>query len=231
MTLPSHEETRDVVDVRIDPEDGDREIRQRFRTLTDKLALGTATVGVFGLDHIGLELLVAAGADGTRVVAVASDPDVTPDRLPAASRRVIASLPEAHVGHQPTALLAADVVVVSVVGAPGPVAAAGGLRAGQLVLVASAAPPGEGAESMLDEMLAAARLVRGIDVAVAWITIGPEPAVIGIDAISTELGERFLLALPDPEPAVVVTLVDDEEDGANRPRSGPPDLGPQHVGA
>jgi hypothetical protein len=215
MSLPSHEEARDVVDVRVDPEDGDREVRQRFRTLAEKLALGTATVGVFGLDPVGLEMLLAAGAGGTRVVAVDADPDIAPDQLPSASRRAIARLPEARIGHQPTALLAADVVVVSAAGAPHLEAAASGLRSGQLVLLASDSPAGDVEDAGLDGMLAAARLVRGIDVAVAWIIVGTEIAVAGSDPVSIELARRFVSWLPAGEPPVIVTLVDEEaRDGA-----------------
>src|SRR5215218_7399355 len=62
MSSPSRE-ARDLVDLRTDQTaalDG----RQRLRTVAEKLALGTATVGVFGLDPIGLEFVAAAGADG-----------------------------------------------------------------------------------------------------------------------------------------------------------------------
>ena len=78
MSSPSREDARDLVDLRIDTDVGGGDERQRLRTLAEKLALGTATVGVFGLDSIGLEFLVAAGADGSRVIAVDSDPDATP---------------------------------------------------------------------------------------------------------------------------------------------------------
>jgi len=178
--------------------------------LAEKLALGTATVGVVGLDSIGLELLVAAGADGARVVAVDVDPDVTPETLPVASRRAIAALPGARVGHRPTALLAADVVIVSLLAVPDPAVAAGGLRSGQLVLMASDEPPGEAADAVLGAMLSDARLTRGVDVAVAWITVGPELDVTGIDAVSAALGRRFVRSLHPVEAPVVVTLVEDD---------------------
>jgi hypothetical protein len=209
MSSPSRE-ARDLVDLRTDAEAAARDGSERLRTVAEKLALGTATVGVFGLDPIGLEFVVAAGADGARVVAVDADPDATPETLSADARRVLASLPESRVGHQPTALLAADVVVVSAPGTSDPVAAAAGLRAGQLVLVASDHAPGEEADASVDRMLDAARLVRGEDVAVAWIAVGSEADVTGSDRFAADLAQRFLASLPATEPTNVVTLVDDD---------------------
>ena len=149
-------------------------------------------------------------------------PTPPPDTLPVASRRALASIPESRVGHQPTALLAADVVIVSALGAPDPTAAAGGVRAGQLVLLVSDEPPDDSANAMLDVMLERARIVRAVDVAVAWITIGPELDVAGTDAVATELARRFLSSLPMAAPPVVVTLVDDGsgEAAADHDRDG-----------
>ncbi len=204
------------MDLRTETEPAERRGCDRLRTVAEKLALGTATVGVFGLDRIGLEFVAAAGADGAHVVAVDADPESTPETLSADARRVLASLPESRVGHQPTALLAADVVVVSVPGASDPLAAAAGLRTGQLVLVASDhGPPGE-ADAIVERMLDEARLVRGEDVAVAWVTLGSEADVTGGDGFATDLAQRFLASLPATEPTNVVTIIEDgrADDGA-----------------
>ena len=213
MSSPSRE-TRDLVDLRTRTEPVERGGCERLRTVAEKLALGTATVAVFGLDPIGLEFVAAAGADGARVVAVDADPESTPETLSDDARRVLAALPESRVGHQPTALLAADVVVVSVPATSDPAAASAGLRAGQLVLVASDHGPGDEADAIVDRMLGEARLVRGEDVAVAWITVGSEADVTGGDGFATDLAERFLASLP--EPTNVVTLIEDgEADGGD----------------
>lgn len=164
MSSPSREDARDRVDLRTGTGAGDLHGHHRLRTLAEKLAVGTATVGVFGLDPIGLEFLVAAGGDGAHVVAVDLDPELDPAGLPMESRQVLAALPEVRIGHQPTALLAADVVIVSMLGAPDPAAAASGLRAGQLLLMASSEPAGDGADAWLDTVLEEARIVREVDV-------------------------------------------------------------------
>ena len=174
--------------------------------LAEKLTLGTATVGVFGLDPIGLEFLVAAGGDGAPVVAVDLEPDADPGELPASSRQVLAALPEVRIGRQATALLAADVVIVSMLGSPDPAAAASGLHPGQLLLMASSEPPGDDAETWLDTALEHARVFREVDIAAAWITLGTSPEIIGTDAVATELARRFLALLPTPEISVVVNL-------------------------
>ena len=219
MCALSHEETRDLVDLRIDSEVGEPIGCQRFQTLIDKLALGTAIVGVYGLDPVGLALLAAAGAGGTRVIAVDPDPAVPTDPLADMVRRALASLPEGRLGRTPTALLSADVVVVSVCGVQDPVAAAAGLRAGQLVILASEEPECEAADLALDPLLDRAGLAAGVDVAVAWISMAPEPVVIGTDELATELAQRFLLSLPElaPMPAVVTLVEGDTRNPAAEP--------------
>lgn len=222
MSSTSREDARDVVDLRADL-DSDRGGRELFLRLAEKVALGTTTVGVLGLDPIGVELLVAAGTDGTRVVAVDSDPATTPESLPAATRRAIASLPEARVGHHPTALLATDIVVVSRSAVPDATMVAPGLRAGQLLLVASDTGPDEAAEDDVTATLERARLERGVDVAVAWLTVGSELDVTGTDAMSAALGRRFVSSLPEPVPPTVVSLVDGDgsvEDADEREQAG-----------
>ena len=118
----SREEPHDLVDVRTDAEVGDTRRHQRFRTLADKLALGTATVGVFGLDPVGLALLVAAGC--VRDPRRASIPTRTRSAVDApgsesatAHRRACTRRDSVT---QPTALLAADVVVIVSLGGPRP---------------------------------------------------------------------------------------------------------------
>ncbi len=219
MCALSHEEARDLVDLRVDSEVCEPIGYQRFQTLIDKLALGTATVGVYGLDPVGLVLLAAAGAGGTRVIAVDPDSAVPTDSLPDTVRRALASLSEGRLGWAPTALLTADVVVVSVCGVQDPVAAAGGLRAGQLVLLASEEPACEAADLALEPLLDRAGLAAGVDVAVAWISVAPECVVIGTDELATELAQRFLLSLPElaPMPTVVTLLEGDTRSTAAEP--------------
>ena len=82
MSAPPGEPAPGVVDLRTGSEVGEHDGRQPFSTLADRLALGTATVGVVGLDRIGVALLVAAGVEGRRVLAVDPDPGATLETIP-----------------------------------------------------------------------------------------------------------------------------------------------------
>ena len=222
MSLPSHEET---------PRSRRRAYRprgrctrrscQRLRTLTEKLTLGTATVGVFGLDAIGLEFLVAAGADGTRVVA---------RRLPTRTRPRTCSRPS-RVGRSPHCPRPASAISRRRCSPPtswsSPARRARtrprpqpGLRAGQLVLVASDVAPAPTARTH-----SSTRCSTGPASCAAstWRWPGSpsgrsSASPPGPMSVATELGRTVprVAAGPTSTPSVVVTLVDDDPDADDR---------------
>lgn len=178
----------------------DSEAFGRFQVVADRLALRTATVGVFGLDRVGFGWFVAAGSAFATVVGV--DPDAA--RIDAVeaqgseSAAAIAGLRDARLGDSATALVAADVVVLALpaVGRSDAIVADAvpGLRAGQLVVVVSDDAP---AAASLFMGLARAGLVPGRDVALAHATARPgdRTSVVGADPIASVLATQFLRAL------------------------------------
>jgi Glycosyl transferase family 2 len=178
----------------------DSEAFGRFQIVADRLALRTATVGVFGLDRVGFGWFVAAGSAFATVVGV--DPDTA--RIDAVEERgsesadAIAHLRDARLGDSATALIAADVVVLALpaVGRSDAIVADAvpGLRAGQLVVVVSDDAP---AAASLFMGLARAGLVPGRDVALAHAATRPgdRTAVVGADPIASVLATQFLRAL------------------------------------
>jgi hypothetical protein len=178
----------------------DSEAFGRFQVVADRLALRTATVGVFGLDRVGFGWFVAAGSAFASVVGV--DPDAA--RIDAVeaqgseSANAIAALRDARLGDSATALVAADVVVLALpaVGRSDAIVADAvpGLRAGQLVVVVSDDAP---AAASLFMGLARAGLVPGRDVALAHAAARPgdRTCVVGADPIASVLATQFLRAL------------------------------------
>jgi Glycosyl transferase family 2 len=178
----------------------DSEAFGRFQVVADRLALRTATVGVFGLDRVGFGWFVAAGSAFAQVVGV--DPDATRIEAVEASGSesaiAIAALHDARLGDSATALVAADVVVLALpaVGRTDAIVADAvpGLRAGQLVVVVSDDAP---AAASLFMGLARAGLVPGRDVALAHAAARPgdRTSIVGADPIASVLATQFLRAL------------------------------------
>jgi glycosyltransferase involved in cell wall biosynthesis len=168
--------------------------------IADRLALRTATVGVFGLDRVGFGWFVAAGSAFAQVVGV--DPDAARIEAVEASGSesaiAIAALHDARLGDSATALVAADVVVLALpaIGRSDAIVADAvpGLRAGQLVVVVSDDAP---AAAALFMGLARAGLVPGRDVALAHAAARPgdRTSIVGADPIASVLATQFLRAL------------------------------------
>ncbi len=160
--------------------------------LAEAIADRTATVAVVGLGYVGVPLLVAAGAEGFRLIGV--DPDVEKVRGLRSGRSHVVDVgpggarlePDeitwegrAQFSTDPCLLVAADVIVVAVPtplrdGTPdlslvraamGDVARA--LRPGQLVVLESTTYPGT-TEELVRPILEATGLVAGRDFALAY---------------------------------------------------------------
>ena len=160
--------------------------------LAEAIADRSATVAVVGLGYVGVPLLVAAGAEGFRLIGVDSDAekvkglrqgkshvvDVAPEDL-AWSGDEITWDGRAQFSTDPCILVAADVIVVAV---PTPLrdgtpdlslvraameAVARALRPGQLVVLESTTYPGT-TEELVRPILEATGLVAGRDFALAY---------------------------------------------------------------
>ena len=200
----------------------DSEAFGRFQVVADRLALRSATVGVFGLDRVGFGWFVAAGSAFATVVGV--DPDAA--RIEAVEARgsesatAIAALHDARLGDSATALVAADVVVLALpaVGRTDAIVADAvpGLRAGQLVVVVSDDAP---AAASLFMGLARAGLVPGRDVALAHAATRPgdRTSIVGADPIASVLATQFLRALQQSAQGTSVPDLDLLEPGTDSP--------------
>ncbi len=160
--------------------------------LAEAIAGRTATVAVVGLGYVGVPLLVAAGAEGFRLIGLDSDVekvrglrrgkspsvDVSPEQL-AWNGDEITWEGRAQFSTDPCLLVAADVIVVAV---PTPLRdgtpdlsfvraamedVSRALRPGQLVILESTTYPGT-TEEIVRPILEATGLVAGRDFALAY---------------------------------------------------------------
>ncbi len=184
-----------------------------------------AVVAVVGLGYVGLPVLVAAGAEGFRLVGVDVDPakisslrerrsyvsDVSDDEL--------AGLGQVQFSTDHRVLVAADVIVIAV---PTPLRDGGPdlsmvrtatkhvaqvLRPGQLVVLESTTYPGT-TEDLVRPILEAGGLVAGFDFALAYSPERIDPGrartlrdtskvVAGVGPADTEVAFAFYSALVD----------------------------------
>jgi UDP-N-acetyl-D-glucosamine dehydrogenase len=160
--------------------------------LAERIADRTATVAVVGLGYVGVPLLVAAAAEGFRLIGVDSDAEKVRG-LRAGTSHVTDVAPEdlvwagdeitwqgcAQFSTDPCILVAADVIVVAV---PTPLRdgtpdlsivraamddVARALRPGQLIVLESTTYPGT-TEEVVRPILDATGLVAGLDYALAY---------------------------------------------------------------
>lgn len=198
--------------------------------LRERIESRRATVAVVGLGYVGLPLLVAAGAGGFTVMGL----DVDPTKIRALRRgqsyvgdvsdEEIAALPRAQFATDALALVAADVILITV---PTPLRDGGPdlsmvrsaaesiarvLRPGQLVVLESTTYPGT-TEDLVQPILEASGLVAGFDFALAYSPERIDPGtgrslretpkvVAGVGPADTEVAVAFYSALVDR----VVTL-------------------------